>query len=80
MVIEEPLSHAYEQSNRIDVSIFVNDKRTPRKIISKKIWENIKKLNIIKPSEEQFYIAMNLCVPHYQQQQLRKLGIIMFST
>ena len=29
--MEEPLSHAYEQSNRIDVSIFVNDKRTPRK-------------------------------------------------
>ena len=27
---------------------------------------NIKILNIINPSEEQFYIAMNLCVPHDQ--------------
>ena len=27
---------------------------------------NIKTFHLIKPSEEQFYIAMNLCVPHYQ--------------
>ena len=28
--------------------------------------KKIKKLHLIKPSEEQFYIAMNLCVTHYQ--------------
>ena len=66
MVIEEPLSHAYEQAKRIDVGIFVNEKRTPRKIISKERWENIKTFHPIKPSEEQFYIVVNLCVPRYQ--------------
>ena len=66
MVIEEPLSHAYEQAKRIDVGIFVNEKRTPRKIISKERWENIKTFHLINPPEEQFSIAMNLCVTHYQ--------------
>ena len=27
---------------------------------------NIKTFHLIKPPEEQFYIAMNLCVPNYQ--------------
>ena len=66
LVIEEPLSHAYEQAKRIDVGIFVNKNRNTRKIISKEIWGNIKTFHLIKPSEEQFYIAMNLCVPQYQ--------------
>ena len=66
LVIEEPLSHAYEQAKRIDVGIFVNEKISPRKIISIERWENIKTFHLIKPSEEQFYIAMNLCVTCYQ--------------
>ena len=48
------------------IGVFVNEKRTPRKIIPKERWKNIKAFHFIKPSEEQFYIAMNLCVPHYQ--------------
>ena len=28
--------------------------------------EKIKTFHLIKPPEEQFYIAMHLCVPHYQ--------------
>ena len=50
MVIEEALSHAYEQTKRIYVGIFVNKKITPRKRILKKIWENIKTFHLIKPS------------------------------
>ena len=49
MVIEKPLSHAYEQAKRIDAGISVNEKITPRKILSKERWENIKKFHIIKP-------------------------------
>ena len=39
---------------------------TLRKIISKERWENINTFHSIKPSEEQFYTVMNLCVPRYQ--------------
>ena len=66
MVVEEPLSHDYEQARTIHVGIFVNKKRTPRKIIAKEIWENIKTFHFINPSKEHLYIAMNLCVNHYQ--------------
>ena len=51
MVVEEPLSHAYEQARTIDVGIFMNNKITPRKIIPKERWENIKTFHLIKPSE-----------------------------
>ena len=64
--IDEPLSHDYEQAITMDAGIFVNKKRTPRKRIAKERWEIIKIFPLIKPSEEQLYIAMNLCVPHYQ--------------
>ena len=66
LVTEEPLSRAYEQSRTIYVGIFVNEKITRRKIISKERWKNIKTFHLINPSEELFHIAMNLCVPHYQ--------------
>ena len=52
MVIEEHLSHVYEQAKMIDVGIFVNEKRTPRKRISKERWGNIKTFHLINPSEE----------------------------
>ena len=66
LVVEEPLSHAYEQARTIDVGIFMNNKITPRKIIPKERWENIKTFHLIKPSEEQLCISMSLCMPHYQ--------------
>ena len=65
-VIEEPISHAYEQSKMIYVGIFVNEKRTTIKIISKERQVNINTLYIIDPSEENFYIKIKLCVPNYQ--------------
>ena len=64
-VIEEPISHAYEQSKMIYVGIFVNEKRTTIKIISKERQVNINTLYIIDPSEENFYINIKLRVPNY---------------
>ena len=52
IVIEEPISHAYEQAKLIDVGISVKDKSTPRKIISKERWENINTFHIVKLSED----------------------------
>ena len=50
----------------ICVGIFVNKKKTPRKIISKEIWKKIKTFHLINTSEEQLYIAINLCVSNNQ--------------
>eukprot|EP00957_Ditylum_brightwellii_P066905 5077905-Ditylum_brightwellii.AAC.1 len=66
LTIEDPILQMKHQAATFSVTRSNESSESVPKRISTRRWNIIKFFHIIEPAHMQLYVAINLCVPHYQ--------------